>query len=98
MKQSSNGCQQQYHGESPDEVALAGAAAAAGYVLKGRTGECIELVDVNGKLQQFQVLAVNPFSSSRKRMSMLLRWRETGKAIVLVKVQYEVYLCFVHME
>ena len=94
MTQSSSECRQQYHGESPDEVALATAAAAAGYVLHGRSGESIELIDVDGELQEFQVLAVNPFSSSRKRMSILLRWRKTGKAIVLVKV-HELSILFV---
>jgi len=75
-----------YQGESPDEVALVCAAKAAGYALRGRTSDVVEVQCVQGKVLRFQLLALNPFSSDRKRMSVLLRCLHTGTISLLVKV------------
>ncbi|MQL77803.1 hypothetical protein Taro_010236 [Colocasia esculenta] len=60
-----------YQGESPDEQALAYAAASYGYVLIERTSGHI-VVDVLGHRQRFDVLGLHEFDSDRKRMSVIL--------------------------
>ncbi|GAB4836197.1 Alanine--tRNA ligase [Ancistrocladus abbreviatus] len=60
-----------YQGESPDEQALAYAAAAYGFMLIERTTGYI-LIDVQGERQRFDVLGLHEFDSDRKRMSVIL--------------------------
>ncbi|KAL6009642.1 Alanine--tRNA ligase [Asimina triloba] len=60
-----------YQGESPDEQALAYAAAAYGFVLVERTSGHI-VVDVQGDPQRFNVLGMHEFDSDRKRMSVIV--------------------------
>ncbi|KAJ4824073.1 Alanine--tRNA ligase [Turnera subulata] len=60
-----------YQGESPDEQALAYAAAAYGFVLIERTSGHI-VIDVQGQRQRFNVLGLHEFDSDRKRMSVIL--------------------------
>ncbi|KAI4384325.1 hypothetical protein MLD38_002496 [Melastoma candidum] len=60
-----------YQGESPDEQALAYAAAAYGYMLIERSSGHI-VIDVQGEKQRFNVLGLHEFDSDRKRMSVIL--------------------------
>ncbi|CAM8927243.1 unnamed protein product [Rhodiola kirilowii] len=60
-----------YQGESPDEQALAYAAAAYGFVLVERTSGHI-VIDIQGERQRFNVLGLHEFDSDRKRMSVIL--------------------------
>ncbi|CAN1139886.1 Phospholipid-transporting ATPase 1 [Linum perenne] len=60
-----------YQGESPDEQALAYAAAAYGFMLIERTSGHI-VIDVLGERQRFNVLGLHEFDSDRKRMSVIL--------------------------
>ncbi|CAI0407542.1 unnamed protein product [Linum tenue] len=60
-----------YQGESPDEQALAYAAAAYGFMLIERTSGHI-VIDVLGQRQRFNVLGLHEFDSDRKRMSVIL--------------------------
>ncbi|CAN1174452.1 Phospholipid-transporting ATPase 1 [Linum perenne] len=60
-----------YQGESPDEQALAYAAAAYGFMLIERTSGHI-VIDVLGERQRFSVLGLHEFDSDRKRMSVIL--------------------------
>ncbi|KAI4339311.1 hypothetical protein MLD38_024268 [Melastoma candidum] len=60
-----------YQGESPDEQALAYAAAAYGYMLMERSSGHI-VVDILGEKQRFNVLGLHEFDSDRKRMSVIL--------------------------
>ncbi|KDP39499.1 hypothetical protein JCGZ_04163 [Jatropha curcas] len=60
-----------YQGESPDEQALAYAAAAYGFMLVERTSGHI-VIDVQGERQRFNVLGLHEFDSDRKRMSVIL--------------------------
>ncbi|KAJ7949460.1 Phospholipid-transporting ATPase [Quillaja saponaria] len=60
-----------YQGESPDEQALAYAAAAYGFVLVERTSGHI-VIDIQGERQRFNVLGLHEFDSERKRMSVIL--------------------------
>lgn len=72
-----------YEAESPDEAALVDAASALGVEFAGRLGECdcVEWVASPGKApvkRVYEVLAVNAFTSDRKRMSVLLRETSLG--------------------
>ncbi|KAJ8756242.1 hypothetical protein K2173_025054 [Erythroxylum novogranatense] len=60
-----------YQGESPDEQALAYAAAAYGFMLIERTSGHI-VIDIRGERQRFNVLGLHEFDSDRKRMSVIL--------------------------
>ncbi|KAG9458518.1 hypothetical protein H6P81_003026 [Aristolochia fimbriata] len=60
-----------YQGESPDEQALAYAAASYGFILVERTSGHI-VIDVLGDRQRFDVLGLHEFDSDRKRMSVIL--------------------------
>ena len=61
-----------YNADSPDEVALVKGAALAGYRLMERNGELVD-VDLNGVLVTYEILHIIPFSSARKRMSVIAR-------------------------
>lgn len=60
-----------YQGESPDEQALAYAAATYGFVLVERTSGHI-VIDIQGDRQRFDVLGMHEFDSDRKRMSVIV--------------------------
>ncbi|KAJ2495111.1 hypothetical protein IWW47_004240, partial [Coemansia sp. RSA 2052] len=61
-----------YSAESPDEGALVRAAKNLGYTFLGRVKGTIYL-DVRGERVQYEVLDTVEFSSSRKRMTTILR-------------------------
>lgn len=60
-----------YQGESPDEVALVKGAAQAGLKLINRTSDKL-IFDLKGQKVTYKILAVIPFSSARKKMSIML--------------------------
>ncbi|KAK1664309.1 hypothetical protein QYE76_052468 [Lolium multiflorum] len=60
-----------YQGESPDEQALAYAAASYGIVLVERTSGYV-MIDVLGDRQRFDILGLHEFDSDRKRMSVII--------------------------
>ncbi|XBI17507.1 hypothetical protein VPH35_059544 [Triticum aestivum] len=60
-----------YQGESPDEQALAYAAASYGIVLVERTSGYV-VIDVLGDRQRFDILGLHEFDSDRKRMSVIV--------------------------
>ncbi|KAH6588165.1 hypothetical protein BASA61_006070 [Batrachochytrium salamandrivorans] len=72
-----------YKAQSPDEAALVGAAKLAGFVFRSRDNTTVE-VDMLGTLETFQVLNVIEFTSSRKRMSVILR-RKSGEIVLYCK-------------
>lgn len=61
-----------YHAASPDEKALIDGACKFGYVFKNRTPELVE-VDELGRIEKYEILNVIEFTSSRKRMSVIVR-------------------------
>ncbi|KAJ2891078.1 hypothetical protein GGI21_005960, partial [Coemansia aciculifera] len=61
-----------YSAESPDEGALVRAAKNLGYTFLGRVKGTVYL-DVRGERLQYEVLDTVEFSSSRKRMTTILR-------------------------
>ncbi|KAF1885381.1 hypothetical protein Lal_00029270 [Lupinus albus] len=66
-----------YQGESPDEQALAYAAAAYGFMLIERTSGYI-VIDIHGERQRFDVLGLHEFDSDRKRMSVILGYADNS--------------------
>ncbi|XP_027343914.1 phospholipid-transporting ATPase 1-like [Abrus precatorius] len=66
-----------YQGESPDEQALAYAAAAYGFMLIERTSGHI-VIDTHGERQKFNVLGLHEFDSDRKRMSVILGYPDNS--------------------
>jgi phospholipid-transporting ATPase len=66
-----------YQGESPDEQALAYAAAAYGFMLIERTSGHI-VIDIHGKRLKFNVLGLHEFDSDRKRMSVILGYPDNS--------------------
>ncbi|BAT92851.1 hypothetical protein VIGAN_07169900 [Vigna angularis var. angularis] len=66
-----------YQGESPDEQALAYAAAAYGFMLIERTSGHI-VIDIHGQRRKFNVLGMHEFDSDRKRMSVILGYPDNS--------------------
>ncbi|KAJ1978950.1 aminophospholipid translocase [Dimargaris verticillata] len=64
--------QVEYQASSPDEGALVKGASQLGYVFHTRKPRSIA-VDVLGQTVEYEVLNINEFNSTRKRMSALLR-------------------------
>uniref|UniRef100_A0A0G4HI61 Uncharacterized protein n=1 Tax=Chromera velia CCMP2878 TaxID=1169474 RepID=A0A0G4HI61_9ALVE len=62
-----------FQASSPDEVALASFAADCGMKLVARTPKTVSVEDPHGRLLHFSVLALFPFSSETKRMSVLVQ-------------------------
>lgn len=76
-----------YEAESPDEGALVEAVRGLGWSFTGRTNEELTVeVDAEGSKtpRVYQVLALNAFTSARKRQSVVVR-RPSGEALLLVK-------------
>ena len=73
-----------YQASSPDELALAEAAKALGYVLKERSEGKVR-VEVLGKDQIWEILVEIPFNSDRKRMSVICKDPGSGKILLLTK-------------
>jgi len=78
-----------YNAESPDEEALVTAAGALGYEFLTTEGQNIVCLMVKEfgctqyVFEKWQVLAVNPFTSKRKRMSVIYREPRGERRIVL---------------
>jgi len=62
-----------YQAASPDELALVMAARDAGYTFSARTPETVTVEGPDGQALHYGLLAVLPFDSDRKRMSVVLR-------------------------
>ncbi|KAK6486294.1 phospholipid-transporting ATPase IB-like [Huso huso] len=61
-----------YQASSPDEGALVKGAKGLGFVFTGRTPHSV-IIDARGAEQSYELLNVLEFSSSRKRMSVIVR-------------------------
>ena len=74
----------EYQAQSPDEAALVSAAKAFDYVFSDREADKIT-VTIDGKDSRWTVLNVLAFTSSRKRMSVIVRERRSGKIMLYCK-------------
>ncbi|KAJ3613848.1 hypothetical protein NHX12_020093, partial [Muraenolepis orangiensis] len=61
-----------YQASSPDETALVKAARDLGFVFAGRTPDAL-IIQAFGEEQRFELLNVLEFTSTRKRMSVIVR-------------------------
>ncbi|CAH7683306.1 putative aminophspholipid translocase [Phakopsora pachyrhizi] len=73
-----------YKAQSPDEAALVQTAADVGFVFRGRDKNVIRLevpksFDRVSEINEYELLEVIEFTSSRKRMSVILKRIETGE-------------------
>jgi len=73
-----------YNASSPDELALVNAAKYFGVVFKGRDDANFVEIDMFGKTIKYELLNVIEFTSSRKRMSVIVKTEEE-KIIVMTK-------------
>jgi len=74
----------QYNASSPDEKALVEGASAYNYTFAGKTSESVTITNHLNKQETFEVLAIIEFTSTRKRMSIVVRTPE-GKIKVFIK-------------
>lgn len=81
MSEDKNG-RLEYQAQSPDEAALSSAARNFGFVFKNRTSTTIE-IDVLGKTETYELLAILDFNNVRKRMSVIVRAPNNGNKIIL---------------
>jgi phospholipid-transporting ATPase len=72
-----------YQSASPDETALVEGVKSLGYFFKDRKPKSV-VVNVNNVDYTYEILAVNEFNSTRKRMSLICRL-PTGKIKLFVK-------------
>lgn len=72
-----------FKAQSPDEAALVGAARDLGFVFLGRDKDKI-FVSILGEVESITVLNVLEFTSSRKRMSTIVR-RQDGQLLLMCK-------------
>ena len=74
-----------YQGSSPDEVALVQIAEMMGYTLVYRDEATISITNITGGKEDYKVLANFPFSSSTKRMGIILEHGQSGRLIFYLK-------------
>lgn len=67
-----------YQASSPDEVAIVRWTESMGITLVARDRKRMTLRDPTGKLHEYQILAVFPFTSGSKRMGIIVRDTGTG--------------------
>jgi phospholipid-translocating ATPase len=77
--------EQQYKAQSPDEAALVQAAKDVGYTFRSREADNIVITSPDGKEVQFELLNVLEFTSSRKRMSIIVRSPTDGRITLYCK-------------
>jgi phospholipid-transporting ATPase len=72
-----------YQSASPDETALVEGVRKLGFFFNSRKPKGVT-VNINGIIHAYEILAVNEFNSTRKRMSVLIR-NQSGQLKILVK-------------
>lgn len=76
-----------YEAESPDEGALVTETANLGWIFKGKQGTTMHVEFIRDgvtKKLQYKIIALNAFTSTRKRMSMVVQ-NDKGDYLLLVK-------------
>jgi magnesium-transporting ATPase (P-type) len=93
-KNSQNSDHLAYNASSPDELALVNAAKYFGYYFKGRDDDNNMVVELRGveddlgmgsNTKQFQLLTVIEFTSTRKRMTVIVRSQQDSTIRVMCK-------------
>lgn len=74
-----------FNAESPDEEAFVKCAASLGLKLVGTEEGFITVEKPGGEVMKYQILGVNPFNSTRKRMSIVIQCVKTKEIHLLMK-------------
>ena len=74
----------EYKAQSPDEAALVATARDLGFAFLGRESNLLR-VDVMGKQRTYELLNVLEFSSSRKRMSIIVKPKDSDRIVLMCK-------------
>lgn len=74
-----------YNAASPDELALVNAARFFGVKFVDRDEDNIVTIEFKGEKQRYQILNLNEFNSTRKRMSVVVKDLQLGTIKVLCK-------------
>ena len=74
-----------YQGSSPDEIALVQIAETMGFTLVARDDNIISITNITGQQEDYKILANFPFSSSTKRMGIILQHVQSGRYIFYLK-------------
>ncbi|KAI8388333.1 uncharacterized protein BYT42DRAFT_559728 [Radiomyces spectabilis] len=74
----------EFKAQSPDEAALVATARDLGFVFLGRESNVLS-VNVMGELKTFDLLNVLEFNSARKRMSVIVKPRDSDRIVLLCK-------------
>ncbi|GES78958.1 phospholipid-translocating ATPase [Rhizophagus clarus] len=77
--------EQQYKAQSPDEAALVQAAKDVGYTFRSRETDHIVITTPDGNEVHFELLNILEFTSSRKRMSIIVRSPTDGRITLFCK-------------
>ncbi len=74
-----------YSSSSPDEIALLNGASNMGYIFTNRTTDTIEVLNTyTSNIEVWEVLIEIPFDSDRKRMTMIVKRRDSNDNLVYV--------------
>ncbi|KJE94477.1 hypothetical protein, variant [Capsaspora owczarzaki ATCC 30864] len=73
-----------YQAQSPDEACLVAAARDFGFAFVDRTMNVVK-INIDGQDRFYDVLNVLEFNSDRKRMSVIIRTRDTNEIKLLLK-------------
>eukprot|EP01094_Clydonella_sp_ATCC50884_P022154 TRINITY_DN5047_c0_g1_i1.p1 TRINITY_DN5047_c0_g1~~TRINITY_DN5047_c0_g1_i1.p1 ORF type:complete len:1089 (+),score=461.23 TRINITY_DN5047_c0_g1_i1:91-3357(+) len=74
-----------YQASSPDEIALVKFTETVGVTLTDRTFQEITLTNADGRIEKYEVLNIFPFTSSKKRMGIIVRDLQTNEILFLMK-------------
>ncbi|KAG1176891.1 hypothetical protein G6F70_006319 [Rhizopus microsporus] len=74
----------EYKAQSPDEAALVATARDLGFVFLGRESNKL-LVCIKGEKKEFELLNVLEFNSTRKRMSVIIKPKDSDRIVLLCK-------------
>ena len=75
----------EYQASSPDEIALVKLAERVNMRLTYRDDEKIQLTNSDGYQENYEILAIFPFSSETKRMGIVLNNKDTNQKIFYLK-------------
>ncbi|KAJ8916317.1 hypothetical protein NQ315_005012 [Exocentrus adspersus] len=74
-----------YQASSPDEVALVQWTQEVGLTLSRRDLSSMQLKDSNGRLLNYAILQIFPFTSETKRMGIIIKDLHTGEILFYLK-------------
>jgi len=74
-----------FQASSPDEIALVKYSNSLGMELIERDRNSVQIKNPQGIYENYDIIANFPFSSQSKKMSVLVKHRESGKVIYYIK-------------